>query len=292
MRTHAVTSLFAAAAFALALAAGCDDPAPTQPPVAPTTSTGLATTLATTASPTAAAPATATATATASAQVAPPRPGSPFVRHPPHSTNSDADAVDACTQVGGNYFSCRGAYFDEANPVLKRYLWRIAQGQVAGESGYSHRGPPDTDLPHAEVPFMCDPTKACNATNESGELNHATSCLARAFADQIANKPAAALAAHKHACKCNSKEASFPGYNSTPFICDDRGRPAFIAPKMKADEGADIVLCASCEPKKGPAACKREIERLQKEDAELARHIETRQIPRCQTPNEGPNNWD
>jgi hypothetical protein len=215
-----------------------------------------------------------------------------FVRHPPHSTNSDADGVDECTQVGGNYFSCRGAFFEEKDPVMKRYLWRIAQGHAAGEAGYGHQGEPETDLPHAEVPFMCDPTQPCGATNEHGELNHAVSCLAAAYAQQIQNHPAEAKAAHVHACTCDAAEGAAPGYNGTPFICDKAGRPAFIAPNMSAEEGADIILCAICHPERGPMACGREIKRLRTSDPELANHIQNKQVARCQTPNEGPNTWD
>lgn len=212
------------------------------------------------------------------------------MRHPPHSVNSDADAVDACTQVGGNYFSCRGAYFDEPDPPLKRYLWRIAQGHAAGTSDYGKRDGRETeDIPHAEVPAMCNPTKPCGAHNEHGDMNSAVSCLARV---STAPTVAAAKAAHAHACKCDRKEGAFPGYNGTAYFCDEKGRPAFIAPAMTKEEGADILDCAICHPVRGPAACQREIERLKTSDPALASHIETRQIKRCQTPNEGPSTWD
>lgn len=219
--------------------------------------------------------------------------GTAFVRHPPHSTNSDADAVDECTQVGGNYFSCRGALDSETDPVLKRYLWRIAEGQAAGQSGYVEKGPPirQGEIAHAEVPFMCNPAKPCNAKNEHGNLNSAVSCLARAAEATAMHQVAAARAAHAHACKCDPKGAASPGYNGTPFLCDAAGRPAFISPRMKPEEGRDIVDCAMCQPERGPAACKREVERLQAKDAELATLVEKRQIPRCQTPNQGPNEW-
>jgi hypothetical protein len=186
------------------------------------------------------------------------------------------------------------AYFGEADPVVKRYLWRIAQGHAAGESGYAHKGPPvePGSLPHAEVPFMCDPRKPCRSTNEHGELNSAVSCLARALQSSGMNDPAGAKAAHAHACRCDPKEGSFPGYNGTSFLCDAAGKPAFIAPKMKAEEGKDILDCAECRPERGPSACQREIERLRTADPALATYIETRQVPRCQTPNEGPRDWD
>lgn len=274
---------------ACSLHAGCD---PTPTPATDTTAHAPTGAPAPSSAASTAAP-SAMATAAPSVTASAPRdPGAPFVRHPPHSLNSDADAVDECTQVGGNYFSCRGAYGNEKDPVLKRYLWRIQEAGAAGEHDYSHKGPPETDLPHAEVPYMCDPAKPCNATNESGELNSAVSCLARAYAEQMANRPGAARAAHAHACKCDPTDGAVPGYNATPFLCDKAGKPAFIAPGMKSDEAADILACAACEPKSGPKACAREVARLETSDAELAAHIRTRQIPRCQTPNDGPRSWD
>lgn len=265
------------------LLASCDDPAPGRPALAAASSAGLGTTASAPASVTVSPTASAAPVASASALVAAPGPDSPFVRYPPSSHDPDSDAVDECTQTGGNYFSCLGAYVDEADPVLKRYLWRIAQGHAAGESGYAHSGPPETDFPHAEVPFNCDPTKPCKAPRDNGgELNDPVSCLARAQTAKAQNQPGVARAAHVLACKCGGKAASFPGYNGTSFICDDKGRPAFIAPTMAKDEGVDIVRCASCEPEGGPAACQREIERLRPKDAELSRYIEVHQVRRCQ----------
>jgi hypothetical protein len=281
MRYHA-SALFFLVFGLLAACDGGDGPASGAMPV----------TSASTATPPGSSTATAAAPASPSSSATPAVPapaGTAFVRHPPHSHNSDADAVDECTQSGGNYFSCRGAYFDEQDPVLKRYLYRIAQGHAAGVSSYGPRGPSDESPPHAEVPFMCDVKKPCGAKNEHGDLNSAMSCLALAL---TADNVATARAAHALACKCNSTEGAFPGYNGSAYVCDEKGRPAFIAPKMKKDEGADIVDCAICHPQRGPAACQREIARLKASDAELAAHVETKQIRRCQTPNDGPYTWD
>jgi hypothetical protein len=251
----------------------------------------------------AAASATPAPTGSAPSPAPPPQPSaapatggqqrSAFSRRPPSSNNGNADAIDECTQVGGNYFSCRYAYFEQKDAVVKRYLWRIAEGQAAGVSSYAHKGPKvdPGSLPHAEVPGMCDPRKPCRAKSESGELNAPVSCLAAAFAQSGMNDPAGAKRAHALACKCDPKEGSFPGYNGTAFFCDAAGKPAFIAPKMQADEGKDIVDCAICHPERGPSACQREIERLRTVDAELATYVETRQVSRCKTPNEGPYTW-
>jgi hypothetical protein len=219
-----------------------------------------------------------------------PPPDGPFVRHPPHTTNSDADAIDLCTQTGGNYFSCGGAHGSETDPIMRRYLLRIAKGHVAGVSGYGKRsGSDETDIPHAEVPFMCDVTKPCGYKDATGnEWNSGATCFARAH---IAGTVAAARKAHEHACKCNPGAGPLAGYNQTAYICDDRGRPAFLAPDMPKDEGADIIDCAICQPSRGPGACEREAKRLESTDKELAELIRKRQMARCRTPNEGPGSW-
>src|SRR5262245_9080017 len=67
---------------------------------------------------------------------APASSGTAFVRSPPSSHKPGADAVDECLQSGGNYFSCSGAYQNETDPIVKRYLWRIMQAHAAGMSGY------------------------------------------------------------------------------------------------------------------------------------------------------------
>src|SRR5688572_31744977 len=110
-------------------------------------------------------------TAAPSASVAPTAPtGTAFVRSPP---GSEGDVVDDCTQVGGNYFSCNGAYRAATDPVVKRYLWRIAQGRAAGRSGYTRVGKPgETDgMPHAEVPYMCQLDKPCGFKSNEGDVN-------------------------------------------------------------------------------------------------------------------------
>jgi hypothetical protein len=235
------------------------------------------------------APSATTSASVSSTAFTPPTDG-PFVRHPPHTTNSDADAIDLCTQVGGNYFSCGGAYGSETDPIMRRYLLRIAKGHVAGVSGYGKRsGSEESDVPHAEVPFMCDVKKPCGYKDETGnEWNGGATCFARAH---IAGTVASARRAHEHACKCNPGAGPLAGYNETAYTCDEKGRPAFLAPDMPKDEGADIIDCAICQPSRGPAACEREAKRLEPTDKELAELIRKRQMARCRTPNEGPGSW-
>lgn len=274
MRGHLVVS------FGLVAAVGCEDPqrsdrsSPASSPKAQSSASA----------PRAIPSSVTLPSASASAAAGPLDPNAPFLRSPPSSHKSDADAVDECTQHGGSYFSCRGAYEGEEDPVMKRYLYRIAQAQAAGVKSYGKAGPP-TDmgaLPHAEVPGMCEPAKPCDAKTESYELNDTVSCLALAHAHYDSN-PGASKAAHLHACHCGAKEGSFIGYNASAFICADGGKPAFLAPDMKADEAKAILHCAMCEPKEGPAACKADAERLRASDADLAKHVETTQVRRCQT---------
>lgn len=218
-----------------------------------------------------------------------PDPNAPFVHVPVDRTS---DPVDGCTQVGGNYFSCRIAYEETSDPIIKRYLLRIARGYAAGIDSYRGRGTPMSDdetLAHAEMPAMCDLSKPCDYTDGSAEFNKPTNCLARAFDERLRHHPKEAKAAHALACKCNGKKPAFIGYNASAEICDENGQPAFIAPNLPADEGADIVACARCDAAEGPGACKREIARLQETDDEVARYIAQHRIPRCQTPDKTPD---
>jgi hypothetical protein len=215
--------------------------------------------------------------------------GTAFVRSPPASHNEGADGIDECLQSGGNYFSCRIALASEQDPVARRHLWRIAQAHAAGVSDYGKKGPPADmgGLPHAEVPGMCDPSKPCG---DATGLNGAMECLALAFA-QAGSDPAIARAAHAKACLCDPEGGKVPSYNTSAFICDAQGRPAFLAPDMKGDEAKDILDCALCHPKRGLAACERETKRLEPSDAALANHIATKHLRRCRTPNRGERTW-
>jgi hypothetical protein len=214
-----------------------------------------------------------------------------FRRKPPHHSG---DAVDACLQVGGNYFSCSSSYYEETDDNQKQYLLRIAKGQAAGISNYKHRGEKLADnesMPHAEVPWMCDPSKTCSAKTSMGELNKATNCLGKAYEMYLKHHEKEAKVAHAHACKCDPKNGLFPAYNGSAFICDKSGRPAFLSPTMSEKEGADIVDCGLCHPKRGPEACQREIKRLTSTHPKLAEYINKRQIPRCQNPAQGMGDW-
>ncbi|MEQ9324030.1 MAG: hypothetical protein RIF41_33005, partial [Polyangiaceae bacterium] len=210
---------------------------------------------------------TASAVPTGSGSVANPggaRPagGERFVRPPPIGAPGMGDAVDACTQVGGFYLSCQSAYLGEGDPVMKRYLRRIAEGHGAGQKGYAHGGKAiaEGSIAHAEIPFQCQPDKPCGAESEYGRLNDPTSCLARAHEASLMKDPKAAEAAHRHACRCAPKEGTFIGYNHTAFICQGK-TPAFIAPNMAEEVGRDVADCAMCHPTRGPQACRREIAR-------------------------------
>lgn len=247
-----------------------------------------------------AAPAAATATASVSAASAsaspsvtsaPPR-DAPFVRRPPHSANEPADALDECLQVGGSYFSCSGAILAEQDPVLRRYLVLVAKAHVAGQVGYAWPGPPNEDHPHAEVPGMCAVELPCRAQRDGLTMNESAAvCLARAQVAMEEKRPAEARAAHALACKCDPEGGKLPGYNHTRFVCEG-AKPAFFAPSMPKDQAADVLACASCNPKTGPKACEREMARLAKDDAALAQWIEKRQLPRCQTAIGSPRSWD
>ena len=120
---------------AIVVVAACDDDTP-PPKVAADARTATIE-----ASRSAAPDAKPTASATTASQDA--AGSAPFRRSPPRSWKDGADAVDECTQVGGSYFSCRSAIDEEKDPLMKRYLLRIAKGYVAGLDGYGSPGTAD-----------------------------------------------------------------------------------------------------------------------------------------------------
>ncbi len=214
-----------------------------------------------------------------------------FLRPPPHSNNEAADAIDACTQVGGSYFSCRQAWEAEERPRWKRYLYRIAQGHAAGVGGYVSTAPRlEGSMPHAEVPALCVPSLPCGADSPGGQLNDGVACLARAQQAFVELDPAAARAAHAHACRCATPTEAFPAYNRTAFICRST-QPAFLAADMPAEEGRDIIACAICHPDRGPPACRREVARSSLVDPQLADFIADEQWKRCSRPSRGAISW-
>lgn len=50
---------------------------------------------------------------------------------------------------------------------------------------------------------------------------------------------------------------------------------------LSTTEANEIRACAECNAETGPAACAKEIERVSKSDAEVAKYIETVIVPRC-----------
>ncbi|NUP10293.1 MAG: hypothetical protein HOW73_29940 [Polyangiaceae bacterium] len=234
------------------------------------------------------APSAATPSATTSAAATPakrPPADAPFVREAQVPSLGGADVIDECTHIGGSYVSCYAHYHSDLGAVQKRYLRRIAQGLAGPRKDYSvgPGGMFDEGFPHAEIPGMCDLSKPCGFKDASGEHNSAFQCLAKTYQALDERDAKTAKAAHELACKCDPKGGDFPAYLESEAICDEQGKPAFIAAGMPKDELDDITACARCDKAKGRAACDREIERLKTSDAELSKWIADEQIPRCQT---------
>jgi hypothetical protein len=109
------------------------------------------------------------------------------------------------------------------------------------------------------------------------------SCLTKAEgAFQQGDKPAA-LAAQERACKCDPGRAIIPVMGGV-LACDGPGKPVERGKDLPLDEAKDIRACATCDSADGPAACQRELERLDRKDAAVAAYLRATHIPRCQRP--------
>jgi hypothetical protein len=66
------------------------------------------------------------------------------------------------------------------------------------------------------------------------------------------------------------------------LACDGPNKPVVRARDLPLDQAKDTRACGECDPREGPAACAREIQRLARQDGELARFVEKQHVPRCQ----------
>ena len=60
--------------------------------------------------------------------------------------------------------------------------------------------------------------------------------------------------------------------------------PMLLLSALGSAEAAEVRACVECDPSAGPAACAKEIERLSKSDADLAKYITEVRIPLCSKP--------
>lgn len=82
-------------------------------------------------------------------------------------------------------------------------------------------------------------------------------------------------AALARACRCDPDRAQIPVMGRI-LACDGRDKPV--------ERGKNLRARAECDGIKGPAASKREVQRLAGSDPELSTYIATVHVPRCQKP--------
>lgn len=208
----------------------------------------------------------------------PPLIGTKFVRERP----AEATSVDACAFIGGMGFACVDALIAEKDPIKQRYMRRMSDAD-AKQSFDAMMGGEAGGVAHAEFAMMCADGGACKQKDPDGnELDDGYACLTKAQAMAFEKMPEAA-AVHARACKCDPVRAQIPvmgGY----LACDGPDKPVARGQSLTPEEAKDIRDCAECNPTSGPAACTREIERLQKTDADLASYIRKAHVPRCAQP--------
>ena len=216
-----------------------------------------------------------------SASAAPPAPASTaFVRPRPES---DRAGVDACAYLGGMGFACLAALLEEKDPVARRYMRRMSDADARDAIDALARGEPG-GVAHAEVAMFCKDAGPCGGTSPGGGVeDDGYACLTKAEAARQQKDLARARTAHARACRCDAARAQIPVMGGF-LACDGPGRPVERGKNLTTAEAADVRDCAVCDAEKGPAACAREIRRLETPDAELARYIETVHVARCRKP--------
>lgn len=201
-----------------------------------------------------------------------------FVRARP----DEPTGVDACAFIGGMGFACANALKEEKDAVARRYMRRMSDADAKQSFDAFMRGEPN-GVAHAEVAMMCADGGPCKQKDAEGnELDDGYACLTKAQSMAYEKLPEVA-AVHARACKCDHEGAQIPvmgGY----LACDGPDKPVARGQNLSAEEAKDVRDCAECNADGGPAACKREIGRLEKSDAELARFIRDRHAPRCARP--------
>lgn len=204
-------------------------------------------------------------------------PAMKFVRARPEA--ADRKGVDACAYLGGFGFACLDALMAEKNPVMQRYMRRMsdADARIAFDQWQAKQ---PAGVPHAEFSYQCADKGPCGKTQ--GKSDDGYACLTRAEMAIQENNEKESKAAHERACTCGSERAQIPIMGG--FLACQGKTPERRGQNITSGEAAEIRACAECDPEKGPAACAKEMERLAKTDADLAKYIETVHVPRCTQP--------
>lgn len=225
-------------------------------------------------------PPTGTSTPTPTASAAPttaPSAGAPFIRERP----DERVGMDACVYLGFAGFACLEALLAEKDPTIRRYMRRMSDADARLEQDRRAQGEMG-GVPHAEVAAFCADSGPCGEKNATGDvLDDGYACLTKAESRLLEKNRAGSTAAHARACKCSPVRAQIPIMGGV-LACDGPNKPVVRARELRLDEAKDTRACGECDPVSGPAACAREIERLGKQDADLARYIASVHVPRCQ----------
>jgi hypothetical protein len=200
-----------------------------------------------------------------------------FVRVRPEQV--DRNGVAACAYLGGFGFGCLDALLAEKNPVIKRYMRRLSDSD-ARQAFDQFQAKNPNGVPHAEFADQCADRGSCGGT--AGKSDDGYACLTRAESAIQENNVAESKSAHERACTCGSERAQIPIMGG--FLACQGKTPETRGQNVTTAEATEIRACGECDPQTGPAACAKEIERLSKSDAELAKYIETVHIPRCGKP--------
>lgn len=220
-------------------------------------------------------------TASASAKSAGARiAGGPFTRGCERETR-----VDQCACLGATGMACGGAFDEEPDPVVRRFMLRMVEAEarvVLEELKTSGEG---LSVPHAEAAMFCKESGPCGGKDADGnELDGGYACLTAASLAYDKKAPPASNAKLARACKCGAREARIPVMGGMGILaCSEKGEPMAFGASLELSVAQQVRACAECRVDGGLAACEAEVARLEASDPELAKYLVDKHAAHCRT---------
>lgn len=191
--------------------------------------------------------------------------------------------MDACAYTGGFGFACVDALLVEPDPIRARYMRRLSDAYARTELDDDTGGPA-----HAEIVECCNASGPCGADKKTGHgdcprMDDGYACLTAAEVKSAEKSDPKVF--HDRACRCDWTRAQIPVMGGL-LACDGPGKPVNrgkdVSVVMSSTEAREVVACGTCDSHVGQGACEREVARLRRTDADLARYIERIHTTRCQ----------
>lgn len=203
----------------------------------------------------------------------------PFLRARPE----ERSGVDACAYLGGLGMACLDALIAETDGAKRAYMRRLSDAEAALSIDAKRRGETG-GVAHAEASIYCASAGPCKRPGPDGsQMDDGFACLTKAEIAAGEGDQVLAAAAHARACTCDAPRAIIPVMGGTR-ACDAPDKPVERGKDLTLGEAKDVRACGQCDAADGPAACQRELDRLDEKDRPVAAYLRATHIPRCQQP--------